>query len=184
MCDNAKVTTPFLHQNNVHVLHPWSVVSPDLNPIKYLFDVLDRHVRNAPNPPKTFVQLENELTRAWNNLPLSRSPQANPLSEAPLCWLQGEGTLVIRDFLFWSPSHNEYHPACVWNPVSLNSSSLHTNHCSLLENFVAIGHSLCELWGELWSANFLLHNTTYISKTACLLLLFSDLSTRTQISQT
>lgn len=65
----ARVTTAFLNQNNINVLRPWPAMSPDLNPIEHVWDMLDRHVRNLPNPPQTLVQLENELTHAWNNLP-------------------------------------------------------------------------------------------------------------------
>ena len=41
-------------------------MSPDLNPIEHMLDML---VRNLPNPPETLVELENELTHVWNNLP-------------------------------------------------------------------------------------------------------------------
>ena len=65
----ARVTTAFLNQNNINVLRPWPAMSPDLNPIEHEWDMLDRHDRNLANPPQTLVQLENELTHAWNNLP-------------------------------------------------------------------------------------------------------------------
>ena len=65
----ARVTTAYLLQNNINVLRPWPPISPDLDPIEHVWDMLDRHVRNLPNPPQNLLQLENELTHAWNNLP-------------------------------------------------------------------------------------------------------------------
>lgn len=71
----SKSSQAFLHQNKIHILHPWPVISTDLNPIEHLWDLLDSHVRNESNPPQTLVQVEHELTQAWNNLP--QAPKRN-----------------------------------------------------------------------------------------------------------
>ena len=42
--------------------------SPDLNPIKHVWDELDRRVRQPPQP-QTLHNLERAVVNAWNNLP-------------------------------------------------------------------------------------------------------------------
>ena len=48
----ARLSMAFLQQNNVNVMN-WPPYSPDLSPIEHLWDVLDRRVRNRPQPPTT-----------------------------------------------------------------------------------------------------------------------------------
>ena len=64
----ARVTRDFLNTNNVNVL-PWRSKSPDLNPIKHLWDALDRKIRNLPVVPQTLPALQQLLIREWNNIP-------------------------------------------------------------------------------------------------------------------
>ena len=65
----ARLTTQFLHENNVPVLQPWPAYSPDLNPIEHLWDLLDRGIRRRQNQPQTLLQLERALHEEWNNIP-------------------------------------------------------------------------------------------------------------------
>ena len=48
---------------------PWPSFSPDLNPIKHLWDELDRRVRRRDNPPSSVPELEQALLQEWNNIP-------------------------------------------------------------------------------------------------------------------
>ena len=58
----------FLQQNNVDLMHrpPYS---PDLSPIEHLWDVLDRRIRNCPQPPTTRQALRIALIQEWNAIP-------------------------------------------------------------------------------------------------------------------
>ena len=63
---SARVTQGFLQQNGVRVMQ-WPAVSPDLNCIEHLWDVLGRHVqRQAPHNQ----QLRDALQRTWNAIPM------------------------------------------------------------------------------------------------------------------
>lgn len=67
----AHVTHAALAQANIPVLHPWPAISPDLNPVEHLWDVIDRRVRNLPanQQPVTLDQLEQALVAAWRAVP-------------------------------------------------------------------------------------------------------------------
>ena len=47
----------------------WPAVSPDLNPIKHMWDRLNRNVRGGPVPPQTLQDLEQFLIEEWNLIP-------------------------------------------------------------------------------------------------------------------
>ena len=64
----ARLSKAFLQQNNVDVMH-WPPYSPDLSPIEHLWDVLDRRVRNRPQPPTTRQALRLALIQEWNAIP-------------------------------------------------------------------------------------------------------------------
>ena len=64
----ARVCRDFLNQNNVQVLD-WPPYSPDLNPIKHLWDALDRRVRKRVNVLNNVAQLQLALIQEWNNIP-------------------------------------------------------------------------------------------------------------------
>ena len=64
----ARLSMAFLQRNNVDVMH-WPPYSPDLYPIEHLWDVLDRRVRNRPQPPTTRQALRLALIQKWNAIP-------------------------------------------------------------------------------------------------------------------
>ena len=63
----ARICRQFLNRNNVNVL-PWLAVSPDMNPIKHIWDYLGRKVRTRENV-HNLRHLENALIQEWNNIP-------------------------------------------------------------------------------------------------------------------
>ena len=65
----ARVCHDFLANNNIAPL-AWPPYSPDLTPIEYKWDKLDRRVRKRRNPPATRAQLRNALIDEWNNIPM------------------------------------------------------------------------------------------------------------------
>ena len=73
----ARICRDFLNQNNVQVLDcpalppptPPPPIVPDLNPIEYLWDALDRRVRKRVNVPNNVAQLQLALIQEWNNIP-------------------------------------------------------------------------------------------------------------------
>ena len=73
MQDNARphtaaITTDFLNQHEIHTMD-WPAISPDLNPIEHLWDILDRRIRRRLNPPQTLQQLTEALVEEWNSIP-------------------------------------------------------------------------------------------------------------------
>ena len=69
VCFSARVTMQFLNQNGINVLD-WPSFSPDLSPIKHLWDELGRAVRKRNHPPPRNVQqLGQALTAEVRNIP-------------------------------------------------------------------------------------------------------------------
>lgn len=73
MQDNARahtaaITMNFLRQHRIQVMD-WPPLSPDLNPIEHLWDLLDRRVRKRPHPVQTLQQLKEALIEEWDNIP-------------------------------------------------------------------------------------------------------------------
>lgn len=64
----ARLTTQFLAANNVNGL-PWPSMSPDLNPIEHMWDVLDRRVRERVNAPANMRELFQALQQEWATIP-------------------------------------------------------------------------------------------------------------------
>jgi hypothetical protein len=55
-------------QNDIIIL-PWPALSPDLSPIKHLWDELGTRVRHGQNPPETLQELRDAFVPDCNNIP-------------------------------------------------------------------------------------------------------------------
>ena len=72
MDDNARphrsrVATAYLQSKAVTSV-PWSAMSPDLNPIEHIWDMLGRRIEAREPPVQTIRQLEAALHREWQQL--------------------------------------------------------------------------------------------------------------------
>ena len=47
----------------------WPACSPDLNPIEYCWDMVDRRVRGREHPPRTVRGPRTTLADEWANIP-------------------------------------------------------------------------------------------------------------------
>ena len=65
---SAAVTRDFLRGDDIEVME-WPAISPDLNPIENLWDLLDRKVRNRQHAPQTLQELGDALKEEWENIP-------------------------------------------------------------------------------------------------------------------
>ena len=61
----ARITRAVLRELEIQEME-WTAVSPDLNPIEYRWDTLNRSVRGRPVPPQTLQNLEQALIEEWN----------------------------------------------------------------------------------------------------------------------
>jgi hypothetical protein len=64
----------FQQDRNVSVLL-WPAKSPDLNPIEYVWDLLDRRMRARAIPPRNVWELAGALVEEWGNI--SQQERAN-----------------------------------------------------------------------------------------------------------
>lgn len=76
MDDNARphrsrLVTAFLENNAITKL-PWPAMSPDLNPLEHIWDMIGRRVQALDPPPRTLAGLEAAIHREWQQLPLQR----------------------------------------------------------------------------------------------------------------
>ena len=72
MDDNAKphrsrTVTAYLRSEAVTSV-PWPSMSPDLNPIEHIWDMLCRRIQAGEPPVQTIRQLEAALHREWQQL--------------------------------------------------------------------------------------------------------------------
>ncbi|KAJ4439779.1 hypothetical protein ANN_07907, partial [Periplaneta americana] len=65
----SAATMQWYPDNNVHRLN-WPARSPDLNPIKHLWDKLDRRLRSREMRPTSIVQLSAMLQEEWRRIPV------------------------------------------------------------------------------------------------------------------
>ena len=63
----AQVTQQFLNQNNINVL-PWPSMSPDMNPIEHLWDMIELDIRRQNPRFRRIVDMENALFQAWQRV--------------------------------------------------------------------------------------------------------------------
>ena len=47
----------------------WPAISPDLNPIEHLWDVLERKIRPRLTRDSSLAELRNILTEEWERIP-------------------------------------------------------------------------------------------------------------------
>ena len=72
MNDNARphrsrAVTAYLQSEAVTSV-PWPALSPDLNPIDHIWDMLDRRMQAREPPVQSIRQLEVALHREWHQL--------------------------------------------------------------------------------------------------------------------
>ncbi|KMQ83713.1 transposable element tc3 transposase [Lasius niger] len=64
----AALTREFLQNPDITVLdHP--TISPDLNPIEHIWDLIGRELRHRPRQPTTLAELERVLQEIWQKIP-------------------------------------------------------------------------------------------------------------------
>ncbi|CAF4937392.1 unnamed protein product [Pieris macdunnoughi] len=73
MQDNARphttaITSDYLRQQEIRVME-WPSMSPDLNPIEHIWDLLDRRIRKRPIAPQALQQLTEALIEEWERIP-------------------------------------------------------------------------------------------------------------------
>ena len=67
----ARVCQQFFANNNINPLN-WPAFSPDLSPIKHLWDKLNRRIKRHPSAPTDLVQLRQALHEKRNSIPIAR----------------------------------------------------------------------------------------------------------------
>lgn len=76
MDDNARphrsrAVTAFIQREAITIL-PWPAMSPDLNPLEHIWDLIGRRVQARDPPVQNLAQLEAALHEEWQQLPLDR----------------------------------------------------------------------------------------------------------------
>ncbi|GFU30009.1 transposable element Tc3 transposase [Trichonephila clavipes] len=69
-CHQAVLIDDFLY-TEINQCMSWPAYSPDLNPIKHVWDILGRQIATLSHPPSSVTELKRALQEAWNRL----SPQ-------------------------------------------------------------------------------------------------------------
>jgi len=73
MQDNAQphtagITREFMAENSIRLL-PHPAVSPDLNPIEHVWDIIGRRLRNLARQPVNLQDLSQVVIQIWNDIP-------------------------------------------------------------------------------------------------------------------
>ncbi|KAJ4441451.1 hypothetical protein ANN_11306 [Periplaneta americana] len=93
---SAAVIRDFLRENEIEVME-CPAISPDLNSIEYLWNLLDTKVRNRHQAPQTLQELGDALKEEWENIP--QEEIQNLMGTMPRrcqAWCKGhEGTLEV-----------------------------------------------------------------------------------------
>ncbi len=64
----ARICTKFLEAENILVL-TWPAYSPDMSPIEYVWDALDRRIRQRVPVPANIQKLRTAIEEEWTNIP-------------------------------------------------------------------------------------------------------------------
>ncbi|XP_070516617.1 paired box protein Pax-2a-like [Cardiocondyla obscurior] len=63
----ARITRKFMAENSIRLL-PHPAVSPDLNPIEHVWDIMGRRLRNLTRQPVDLEDLSETLIQIWNDI--------------------------------------------------------------------------------------------------------------------
>ena len=66
----ARATRDSLQQNNVNIIN-WPASSPDLNPIEYMWDDIQRRLNDDQPSPTTATELSVAFQRIWARIPVA-----------------------------------------------------------------------------------------------------------------
>jgi transposase len=69
-CHTAKTTRKWMVDNGMQYFDVWPAQSPDLNPIEWLWDMVDQRVRDRKPLPSSLPVLTAALMEEWNNISL------------------------------------------------------------------------------------------------------------------
>ncbi len=64
----ARICTQFMEAENIPVL-AWPAYSPDMSPIKHVWDALDRRIQQRVPVPANIQQLRTAIEEEWTNIP-------------------------------------------------------------------------------------------------------------------
>ena len=70
----ARACRQFLVEEDINAVN-WSSHSLDLNPIKQLWDIMYRRIRQRAAAPQTVQELTNALTQVWRKISQDTIPQ-------------------------------------------------------------------------------------------------------------
>ena len=66
-CHTVRHTRGFLAQEQVEVM-PWPANSPDMNPIKHVWDQVGVYIRDMANPSTNLIELRQAVQQAWDSV--------------------------------------------------------------------------------------------------------------------
>lgn len=78
-------------QNNALRHIPWPAMSPDLNPLEHIWDILGRRIKKRDLPPQNLRELEAALHEEWQQLPMEqyqRLVRGMRRRLSSMCWVE------------------------------------------------------------------------------------------------